>query len=170
MKWDTEDPPSIAAYMQGLQPRPLVHIIWEMPEGVELWDALMNLRRGRCWCGNKHRQTNRYGCTTEHSRIFSKSAEYWLDVRDRVLARARGMCAICKKNVSHDADHIVSIKAGGDPWAPDNLRALCHPCHSKKNKQDAMDRKVYRLSHSVRTLDKFMRDNNGEVAPPPATA
>jgi 5-methylcytosine-specific restriction enzyme A len=33
---------------------------------------------------------------------------------------------------SKDADHIVPIRQGGDPWDPENLQGACHECHAHK--------------------------------------
>jgi 5-methylcytosine-specific restriction enzyme A len=33
---------------------------------------------------------------------------------------------------STDADHIVPIRAGGDPWDHNNLQGLCHEDHARK--------------------------------------
>ena len=157
MKWDTEDPPSIAAYMQGLQPRPVVHFIWMMPEGVTLQEAMRNIHRGWCWCGSHSRQRDRYGCCTSHSRAWAKATEWWWKVRDRALAGSRGMCAICGTAGYPEAvDHILSIKAGGDPWAQSNLRALCTACHNRKAKRDATDRRAYRITGGSRPMDQFI--------------
>ena len=29
-------------------------------------------------------------------------------------------------------DHILAIRQGGDPWQWENLRSLCHSCHTRK--------------------------------------
>jgi 5-methylcytosine-specific restriction endonuclease McrA len=33
-------------------------------------------------------------------------------------------------------DHIVPINLGGDPWAWDNLQALCNSHHNRKSAKD----------------------------------
>jgi 5-methylcytosine-specific restriction endonuclease McrA len=33
---------------------------------------------------------------------------------------------------STDADHVISIRAGGDPWDHNNLQGLCHEDHARK--------------------------------------
>jgi 5-methylcytosine-specific restriction endonuclease McrA len=48
-----------------------------------------------------------------------------------VLARDGFVCHYCGADAT-TADHIISIKAGGDPVALDNLVACCVSCNSKK--------------------------------------
>ena len=31
-----------------------------------------------------------------------------------------------------EVDHVVPLDKGGDPWALDNLQALCRGCHIEK--------------------------------------
>jgi 5-methylcytosine-specific restriction protein A len=37
--------------------------------------------------------------------------------------------------IATDVHHIVDLEQGGDPWARNNLQALCHPCHSRITRQ-----------------------------------
>ena len=37
---------------------------------------------------------------------------------------------------SQMTDHIVPINLGGDPWAWDNLQALCNSHHNRKSAKD----------------------------------
>lgn len=53
----------------------------------------------------------------------------WQRLRKMVLARDP-ICKICNREPSTDADHIVAKPVGRD--AMENLRGLCHSCHSKK--------------------------------------
>jgi 5-methylcytosine-specific restriction endonuclease McrA len=48
-----------------------------------------------------------------------------------VLARDGYVCHYCGQDAT-TADHIIPIKAGGDPVSPDNLVACCISCNSKK--------------------------------------
>lgn len=59
-----------------------------------------------------------------------------LTVRDWIncLKRAKGKCPACKKFVgwwAFELDHIVALAAGGTNH-PENIRAICQPCNSRK--------------------------------------
>jgi 5-methylcytosine-specific restriction endonuclease McrA len=48
-----------------------------------------------------------------------------------VLARDGYECAYCGQDAT-TVDHVVSIKAGGDPMSLDNMVASCKRCNSAK--------------------------------------
>ena len=52
-------------------------------------------------------------------------------VRLQVLARDQWTCFYCGQD-ANTVDHVISIKSGGDPVSPDNLRACCRRCNSVK--------------------------------------
>ena len=52
-------------------------------------------------------------------------------VRLVVLARDGYVCAYCGQDAT-TVDHIVSIKAGGDPINMENMVACCKRCNSSK--------------------------------------
>lgn len=52
-------------------------------------------------------------------------------VRLVVLARDGYTCAYCGQD-ANTVDHIVSIKAGGDPISLENMVACCKRCNSSK--------------------------------------
>jgi 5-methylcytosine-specific restriction endonuclease McrA len=52
-----------------------------------------------------------------------------------VLARDGFVCHYCGQDAT-TADHIIPIKAGGDPVSPDNLVACCVTCNSKKGSRN----------------------------------
>jgi 5-methylcytosine-specific restriction endonuclease McrA len=51
--------------------------------------------------------------------------------RLEVLARDQWTCFYCQMPAT-TVDHVVSIKAGGDPLAWENLVSCCQSCNSKK--------------------------------------
>lgn len=55
----------------------------------------------------------------------------WKRVRLAVLARDGYVCAYCGQDAT-TVDHVVSIKAGGDPLSMDNCVAACRRCNSSK--------------------------------------
>ena len=57
----------------------------------------------------------------------------WLLLRLSVLEAANRRCAVCGRAGADTVDHLKPLRAGGDPWDPDNLRAVCRPCHSAKH-------------------------------------
>ena len=86
-------------------------------------------------CGQPTRNGSR--CRTcvhhrEQARGTSTQQGYgsaWRHVRDAFLA-AHPWCVGCGASAT-DVDHIVASRRGGtDDW--ENLRPLCHPCHSRK--------------------------------------
>jgi len=48
-----------------------------------------------------------------------------------VLARDGYVCTYCGQDAT-TVDHIVSLKAGGDPISLDNMVACCKRCNSRK--------------------------------------
>ena len=55
----------------------------------------------------------------------------WKRVRLAVLARDGYVCAYCGQD-ANTVDHIVSIKAGGDPLSLENCVSACRRCNSSK--------------------------------------
>lgn len=51
--------------------------------------------------------------------------------RLEVLARDQWTCVYCQQP-ANTVDHVIPIKAGGDPVSPDNLVACCTRCNSRK--------------------------------------
>lgn len=48
-----------------------------------------------------------------------------------VLARDGYECAYCGQDAD-TVDHVISLKAGGDPISLDNMVACCKRCNSRK--------------------------------------
>ena len=42
------------------------------------------------------------------------------------------LCEACRRKPATDIDHVVALNKGGSPTAMENLRSLCHACHSRK--------------------------------------
>jgi 5-methylcytosine-specific restriction protein A len=58
------------------------------------------------------------------------STERWKRTRANVRRRAGGGCERCGREAKTlDVDHRIALKDGGLPYDPDNLEALCRPCH-----------------------------------------
>jgi 5-methylcytosine-specific restriction endonuclease McrA len=55
----------------------------------------------------------------------------WKRVRLAVLARDGYTCAYCGQDAT-TVDHVVSIKAGGDPLSLENCVSACRRCNSAK--------------------------------------
>ena len=55
----------------------------------------------------------------------------WKRVRLAVLARDGYVCAYCGQDAT-TVDHVVSIKAGGNPLDMENCVAACRRCNSSK--------------------------------------
>ena len=53
------------------------------------------------------------------------NARRWTAVRRAAFERDGWRCVECGKAGRLEADHIVPLKRGGDPWDPANLQSLC---------------------------------------------
>ncbi len=56
----------------------------------------------------------------------------WAIVRRAALHRDAWRCQQCGRAGRLEVDHVRALEDGGDPWAPDNLQALCRRCHIRK--------------------------------------
>ena len=64
-------------------------------------------------------------------RLYDK--RQWRRLREQQL-RMHPLCVMCMKRglatPAQDVDHIKPLADGGERFAHDNLRSLCHSCHS----------------------------------------
>lgn len=64
----------------------------------------------------------------------------WQKLRKVILKRDGFLCQVCKSagkyTPADEVDHIVP-KASGGSDDPDNLRAICKPCHSIKTAKES---------------------------------
>jgi 5-methylcytosine-specific restriction enzyme A len=116
--------------------------------------------RSACFCGQldceKHRKVEkRESQLADLSRKDDPAraiyrTQRWIRLRAFVISRdplcKAGLAALDKRQPelaictsfygvampSTDADHIVPIRAGGDPWDHTNLQGLCHSDHARK--------------------------------------
>ena len=68
-----------------------------------------------------------------HARL---NAPRWEQVRRIVFARDNYRCVECGRSGKLECDHIKPMRRGGDPWAVENLQALCRRCHVEKSRGD----------------------------------
>lgn len=66
----------------------------------------------------------------------SLSGKRWAAVRREVLERDGWRCQGCGRAGRLEVDHVVPLAAGGEPWALDNLQALCVGCHIAKTARE----------------------------------
>ena len=61
----------------------------------------------------------------------------WKNLRKLVLARDP-ICAICQRNASTVADHIIPHKGSWTLFSDlnDNLQGICIPCHDRKTARE----------------------------------
>lgn len=71
------------------------------------------------------------------SRLYDR--QRWHRVRARELARDP-VCEGCEEQASMHVDHITPLDQGGAPYDPENLQALCIPCHNEKTAADKAGR------------------------------
>ena len=64
------------------------------------------------------------------------NARRWAAVRRAAFERDGWRCVECGKAGRLEADHIVPLKRGGDPWDPANLQSLCRGCHIEKTARE----------------------------------
>ena len=58
-----------------------------------------------------------------------------------------------------EIDHIIPIRMGGDPLAPENQQTLCYPCHKKKTKIDIGNMtKINAICQEVRNYWKYKKN------------
>ena len=66
----------------------------------------------------------------------------WQKLREQILQRDMHLCQPCAREgrttPARQVDHIKP-KAKGGTEAPDNLQAICTPCHDAKSAQEAAD-------------------------------
>jgi 5-methylcytosine-specific restriction endonuclease McrA len=60
-----------------------------------------------------------------------RSSQAYKKRRLEVLARDQWTCFYCQQPAT-TVDHVIPIKAGGDPIAYDNLVSCCTRCNSRK--------------------------------------
>lgn len=80
---------------------------------------------------------------TRHERGYGS---HWDKLRLRILARDHWLCQECQRHgrvtplgvrpYDHAVDHITP-KAQGGTDDPENLQALCAPCHDTKSAEEA---------------------------------
>jgi 5-methylcytosine-specific restriction endonuclease McrA len=95
--------------------------------------------RRRCttpWCGGIATRGGKCpSCRTAADRDRKTGSIYntprWKALRKRVL-EDEPVCRICRAEPSTQADHIIPIEEGGDPWDLHNLQGLGASCHSRK--------------------------------------
>jgi 5-methylcytosine-specific restriction endonuclease McrA len=56
------------------------------------------------------------------------------DLTRRHVLTQHPLCEQCGA-IATQVHHREDIQAGGNPWALDNLEALCGPCHSRISRQ-----------------------------------
>ena len=58
----------------------------------------------------------------------------WAGMRDIILARASGICEVCGKNKAAHVHHLTYERFGAE--RPEDLQAVCIPCHSAIHERD----------------------------------
>lgn len=100
-----------------------------------------NETKGLCRvCGDSIKKPFRKYCSTKCSLDYQKCFETWTGTRNKIIARDK-KCLKCGSTNKLEVDHIKALVNGGDMWAEDNLRTLCHSCHLKKTRLDLYKRK-----------------------------
>jgi len=90
-------------------------------------------RRGRCATHRRERERAREQTRPDRDRFYDTQG--WRRFRKWFLARhplcEMGCNAEGRTTAATDVDHIVSLAQGGAPLDESNVRAACHPCHSR---------------------------------------
>ena len=86
---------------------------------------------------------------TSHARGYGWA---WQKLRARILARDMHLCQPCeragKTTPAREVDHIVP-KAKGGTDDPDNLEAICIPCHRAKTEREAAEAQGRRIKPRI---------------------
>ena len=66
-----------------------------------------------------------------------RSTARWKWVRRAALDRDGWRCRHCGRAAGRfEVDYVVSLEAGGEPYALSNTQTLCRPCHFAKTTVD----------------------------------
>ena len=85
----------------------------------------------------------RYGRLISVGRAhFRLDQPRWAIVRRRVLDRDGWRCQKCGLPGRLEVDHLTPLADGGGVYEPDNLQALCRPCHFAKTKRENEARRL----------------------------
>ena len=76
-----------------------------------------------------------------HSRMSLQHVKHirtkrWQRLRKQVFFRDKYRCQHCRKPGRLECDHVVPLQNGGEPYALENLQALCRRCHLDKTAQE----------------------------------
>ena len=93
------------------------------------------VKHGRCEQHQPEAWTTSKGKTASQRGYGSQ----WRKIRTQVLKRDDYLCQVClSKGVytqATEVDHIKN-KANGGTDSPDNLQAICSPCHKEKTQSE----------------------------------
>ena len=74
-------------------------------------------------------------------------------LRRRILDERGWRCEDCGRAGRLELHHVVSVEDGGDD-SPDNLRALCRPCHfATDGRRPGPDRRAWRAEIARRLAE-----------------
>jgi 5-methylcytosine-specific restriction protein A len=109
-----------------------------------------------CFCGALNCEKHKRAARRETQRQFDQNrsddpcraiyrTKKWQRTRAFVITRDV-LCKIRKVCVeqygvpmpSTEADHVIPIRQGGDPWDPNNLQGACHACHAQKTAAETL--------------------------------
>ena len=76
-------------------------------------------------------------CDPVMGRIRRLDRRRWELLRQVVLDRAGWRCQACGRAGRMEVDHVRPLRHGGEPYALDNLQALCGGCHKAKSNAEA---------------------------------
>lgn len=63
---------------------------------------------------------------------YSMKGPRWESVRKAAKNRAGGMCEnLCGRD-GNEADHVIPLAMGGEPYELSNIRWLCKVCNTRK--------------------------------------
>jgi 5-methylcytosine-specific restriction endonuclease McrA len=133
----------------------------------------MNWQQVRQWCEHfKVEFTNQSFSTVmqELKEEHFRPARYSYNKEEReMFLKENPTCSICQKQLTMKTmhiDHIVPLAAGGDN-EPDNLQALCKPCHFSKTKEEQDNHEYIRISPTQSTFNdrvkEIINSENGKV-------
>ena len=115
--------------------------------------------KGVCCCGCGKKLTGRKtrwankDCIIKPLIVYSIIKGNTGTIRNELLKRDKGVCAICgKQDLNWEADHIIPVAKGGGGCSLNGFQTLCYICHKVKTRLQN-----YKSTENPFITDKFKK-------------
>jgi hypothetical protein len=102
--------------------------------------------------------------TKEQQKVYA--TKRWKELRKQVIAD-EPVCHWCRRRPSTQADHIVELARGGDPYERTNLVGSCQPCNSRRGAEYQSRANAARRGAQRGQSGQRVFGADPEVTPPP---